>query len=72
MNGMDMMMVAQPGLPGIPGSSQPSIGHAGAAGPPGVTSLIATPQPYSYHPVGGQAGGQWHHQRCRNLWPNIQ
>ena len=57
MNGMDMMMVAQPGLPGIPGSSQPSIGHAGATGPPGVTSLIATPQPYSYHPVGGQAGG---------------
>ena len=54
---MDMMMVAQPGLAGIPGSTHPSIGHAGAAGPPGVTSLIATPQPYSYHQVGGQAGG---------------
>ena len=50
-------MVAQPGIPGIPGSSQPSMGHAGTSGPPGVTSLIATPQPYSYHPVSGQAVG---------------
>ena len=57
MNGMDMMMVAQPGIPGIPGSSQPSMGHAGAAGPPGVTSLIHTPQPFTYHTVSGQPVG---------------
>ena len=55
MNGMDMMMVAQPGIPGIPGNSQPSLGHGGAAGPPGVTSLIPNP-PYTYH-VSGQAVG---------------
>jgi hypothetical protein len=54
---MDMMMVAQPGISGIPGSSQPSMGHAGTTGPPGVTSLIATPQQYSYHQVSGQAVG---------------
>ena len=54
---MDMMMVAQPGIPGIPGSSQPSMGHAGAAGPPGVTSLIPTPQPFTYHTVSGQPVG---------------
>ena len=57
MNGMDMMMVAQPAMPGIPGNTQPSIGHANAAGPPGVTPLIATPQHYSYHPAAGQTGG---------------
>ena len=50
-------MVAQPGIPGIPGSNQPSMGHAGTTGPPGVTSLIGTPQPYTYHPVSGQNVG---------------
>ena len=40
MNGMEMMMVPQPGIQGIPGSTQPSMG----------------PQHYSFHQVTGQAG----------------
>ena len=55
--GMDMMMVAQPGLPGIPGNAPASMGHAGSAGPPGAASLVATQQPYFSHPVTGQTVG---------------